>query len=190
MSAEMAFNADDHDHPRGPTIRTVSGRYIDLTNPDPHTIDIGDIGHALAHINRFTGHTCRPYSVAEHSLHVSAMLWRQHGRAALALLGLVHDASEAYLGDVSGPLKRTADMSPYRELEQLMQATIITRALHLQPTVEHLELVEACDKQILAWEMAMFRDCTWRTPTPPDVVAKAFVAEYWRLDALDLEEAL
>lgn len=52
-------------------IQTFSGQHFDLIDPQPETIRIEDIAHALSQINRFTGHTKRPYSVAQHSLQAS-----------------------------------------------------------------------------------------------------------------------
>lgn len=83
---------------------------LELANP---TQDISalDIAASLAKINRWTGHTCRLYSVAEHSLHVCQVMERDHGiRNAEALLcGLMHDAHEAYTGDIGTPQRCALD---------------------------------------------------------------------------------
>ena len=81
-------------------IQTHTGKFLDLLNPTPDMIDMEDIAHALAHLCRFTGHTQRFYSVAEHC--VRMVQWGLPGPAALRLM---HDATEAYIGDVSTPLK-------------------------------------------------------------------------------------
>lgn len=74
-------------------------------------IDLYDIAHALAQINRFTGHAKRPYSVAEHSL-LCADLAAHEGKSALVqLLCLVHDAHEAYTGDQASPAKNAIGLS-------------------------------------------------------------------------------
>lgn len=82
-------------------IPTYTGKMFDLRNPTSEMIDIRDIAHALSYVTRFTGQTNRRYSVAEHSVHVS---WLVKPRFALA--ALLHDAAEAYIGDLSSPLKR------------------------------------------------------------------------------------
>lgn len=102
-------------------IRTFTGKMIDLENPKVEQIDIRDIAHALAQINRYTGHTRTPYSVAEHCVLGSEII-----RGEFALEFLLHDASEAYLGDVSGPLKRVMG-GEYAGLEGLWMRTITER---------------------------------------------------------------
>jgi hypothetical protein len=86
-------------------IRTYTGEYVNLEDPQIDTINLMDIAHALANIGRFTGHTEEFYSVAQHSVLAADMAERMYGvEEAKALL--FHDAHEAYLGDVASPLKR------------------------------------------------------------------------------------
>lgn len=98
-------------------IITRSGRTIDLFDPRPEDIHIGDIAHALSMQCRFVGHVSEFYSVAEHSVRVSFAV-----EEVAALHALLHDASEAYLGDVSTPLKQT--LPAYKALEQKMMRVI------------------------------------------------------------------
>ena len=93
------------------TTLVASGASVDLgaLAGDPRAfrerVQALDIASALAKINRFNGHTRRPYSVAEHSLHVVTIMERDFGvEAPLPLLcGLLHDAHEAYIGDLTTP---------------------------------------------------------------------------------------
>jgi uncharacterized protein len=101
-------------------IWTVSGKKFHPFDPQPDEIDIGDIAHALSHQCRFTGHTRVFYSIAEHSLNVAAILPDE-----LKLAGLLHDASEAYLSDISRPIKQT--LPDYRELEYRIEAAIASK---------------------------------------------------------------
>ncbi len=101
-------------------IQTFSGQHFDLTDPQPDTIRIEDIAHALSQINRFTGHTHRPYSVAQHSLQASYIVPPQ-----FALEALLHDAHEAYTGDVSAPLKSL--LPDYRALEDRIESAVRRR---------------------------------------------------------------
>lgn len=84
-------------------VLTVSGRRVDLIVPSPETIDLTDIAWSLSRLARFNGHTAtsRPLSVAEHSVRVAARC-SPEARA----WGLMHDAAEAYTGDIVAPVKR------------------------------------------------------------------------------------
>lgn len=99
-----------------PIILTRSGRFIDLFDPKEEDILLEDIAHGLACCNRFAGHTNRPISVAQHSVYVA--------RLSNQPQGLFHDASEAYLGDITKWLKETPEMAKYREVEENLQQII------------------------------------------------------------------
>jgi 5'-deoxynucleotidase YfbR-like HD superfamily hydrolase len=121
---------------RGSTIVTRSGVYFDFENPDPATIHIEDIAWALAHTCRYGGHTTAFYSVAQHSVMVCRMVppW-------LALTGLLHDASEAYVGDVVKPLKLL--LPGYREIERRVERAIAERFglfWPWHPAIKHADL--------------------------------------------------
>ncbi len=100
---------------------TSSGKKIFVRDPRPEVIDIEDIAHALSMLCRFGGHCLRFYSVAQHSVHVSQLV--PPGQKLRALL---HDASEAYLGDVIRPLKRELS-SVYGPLEKQWERAICQR---------------------------------------------------------------
>ena len=124
-------------------IQLHSGQYIDLLNPRPEDIFIEDIAHALSNICRFTGHTKQFYSVAQHSVHTTLLLKDQE----FALQALLHDASEAYLSDVSTPLKRL--LPEYVKLEKRFEAVIAER--FDMPVVKH-SLVKKADLLALVTE--------------------------------------
>lgn len=100
----------------GGYIHTFTGHKFYPLNPDADLIDIEDIAHALAMSCRFTGHTRKFYSVAQHSVIVS-----QHC-PNYPLTGLLHDASEAYLTDIPRPLK--PKLNNYVEIEDHLQSVI------------------------------------------------------------------
>lgn len=79
------------------------GRYY-FRAPERYTPDIENLAKALSHICRFTGQCTEFYSVAQHSVLVSKLAAR-HGHG-YALEGLLHDAEEGLVGDVSTPLKQ------------------------------------------------------------------------------------
>lgn len=90
---------------------TASGKIISLNDPTPEMIDIQDIAGALSKICRFGGHTSAFYSVAQHSVLVASLV-----PDSLKKEALLHDATEAYLGDVIKPLKVLLG-SRYTDLE-------------------------------------------------------------------------
>ncbi len=86
-------------------IETFTGNRIDLLNPSPDDIDIVDIAQALSNLCRFTGHCSRFYSVAEHSMWVTSAVHREDAGETVMLAALLHDATEAYVADLSRPAK-------------------------------------------------------------------------------------
>jgi len=118
----MPSNTDNFENHR--YIRTISGRKFHLFGDDPAEVDLGDIVTSLSHICRFTGHTTRIYTVAEHSLLVHDILHAMYKvRDPIILLSaLLHDATEAYLADVSAPFKGA--LLNYSELESIVWARI------------------------------------------------------------------
>ena len=88
-------------------IETFTGKRIDLLDPSPDDIDIADIAQALSNLCRFTGHCSRFYSVAEHSMWVASAVFREGEVAETVMLAaLLHDATEAYVADLSRPAKQ------------------------------------------------------------------------------------
>lgn len=106
----------------GNTIKVASGHYVDLGDPDPRTIDLRSIAAALSKICRFGGHCPKFYSVAEHCVHAT-MLARHEGLVGESLIAvLLHDAAEAYIGDMVKPLK--VAIPQFAEVERRIEAAI------------------------------------------------------------------
>lgn len=122
---------------------TVSGKKFTPFNPSALDIDITDIGTALANQARFNGHLKsfdRFYSVAEHSYYVSHIV-----SPRAALYGLLHDAPEAYIGDMIQPLK--ACFPEFAALENVIMDEIIER-FQIPIDQQILDEVHTADKWI------------------------------------------
>lgn len=143
----------------GTWMQTWTGKKFYHLDPRPEDIDLLDIFHALGNMSRYNGH-CRFYSVAEHSVLVSKLVPKEH-----ALVALCHDFSEAYIMDVSRPLKRSlgADCS-YFEIEQNIWEKAIAPKLNLP--LEMPKCVHDADTQILVLERAALhpRADDWSIP--------------------------
>ena len=124
--------------------RSHSGKHVHTLSPAPGEIDIDDIARALSHICRFLGHTEEFYSVAQHSVLVSLLVPR-----ADAMWGLLHDAAEAYLGDLPRPVKSAPQMEVYRVTEDRLLACVAVK-FGLVPQMP--ESVKRADKVMLATE--------------------------------------
>lgn len=99
---------------RGPWLLTATGRRFFLLDPQPSDVHLDDVAHALAHTCRFGGHTRWHYSVAQHSCLVADLV-TDAGHPELELVALLHDATEAYVGDCIRPLKR--ELARYQVIE-------------------------------------------------------------------------
>lgn len=110
---------------RGDWMQTFTGRAFYPMDPQPGDIDPVDIAHALSLVCRYGGHVKRFYSVAEHCVLIANYLYETTGDRDLALWGLLHDAPEAYIGDMVRPLKRS--MPAYREVDDKIMTVIAER---------------------------------------------------------------
>lgn len=125
-------------------VETVSGRRVWPCDPRPEDFEIEDIAHALSNICRFTGHTRKFYSVAQHSVIVSRNVPDE-----LALAALLHDGSESVLADVSRPVK--PHLSNYKSLELGVMNAIGQRFGITIAALNH-PLVKLADERALVTE--------------------------------------
>lgn len=116
----------------------------------PEDIDLVDIANALARQCRFLGHVSGFVSVGEHSLVVSRLLEERGESPLIQATGLLHDASEAYLGDISGPLKRLPAFDGYREVEEHVERVIAAKYGLPFP---YPPIVKVCDNESADLEM-------------------------------------
>ena len=120
------------------TIQTFLGQRFNVFDPDPRKIHHKDIAHALSMLCRYGGHSSRFYSVAEHSV-LMAIHFEALGRQDLARVALMHDATEAYMGDLVRPIKLA--MPTYQAAETLLQHRLFIK-YGLDPLIP-LEVKEA-----------------------------------------------
>ena len=100
----------------------VGSRQFWPLDPRPEEIRVEDVARGLAMKCRYGGHVTKFYSVAEHSVYVSQNVPREFARQAL-----LHDASEAYLGDMIRPLKTQPEFRAFRAVEDKLEALIYAR---------------------------------------------------------------
>lgn len=131
------------------TILLRSGRYFDLASPKATDIDLQDIAGALSKICRFGGHVPRFYSVAEHCCHCyDAAIADGLGRD-VARLALLHDAAEAFTGDIVKPLKMM--LAEFSLIESSVESAV-NDAFGLEWTVDSSREVKRIDKEMLIAE--------------------------------------
>ncbi len=151
-------------------IQTYSGRRFSPVNPDPKSIVLQDIAHSLSMQCRFSGHSKKFYSVAQHSVLVSYIC-----DSADALWGLLHDASEAYCVDIPRPLKQSGLLQGYIDIENAVQQAVCHR-FNLSPIEP--SSVKIADKQLLATEardLMTPHHCDWHNLIEP----LPFLIEPW-----------
>ncbi len=134
-------------------IQTLSGKRVNLGSPNPSQIIIGDIAHGLSNVCRFSGQIQRFYSVAQHSVHVADLARGAGLSPAGQLYALLHDASEAYLGDVPSPVKALCDS--YMDIERRVMLAVEHKFGIANLDVSAVKMVHHFDKVALATE---FRD--------------------------------
>lgn len=132
---------------------TTSGGVVDLRRLDLDGVGIWDIAHSLARQCRFTGHTARHYSVAEHSLHVASIVEHDLGQRApgVILAALLHDAHEALTGDLSTPMKQLIGTAWDIE-ERRIQRAVLTRWGAWQYHCDYAAVIKRADLIALAVE--------------------------------------
>jgi len=139
-------------------IQTYSGfRFnFDPNNLEFNDVDIRDIRHSLALQCRWTGHTLFHYSIAQHSCYAFDIAWLKYEDMSLAFEALMHDASEAYLTDMSRPIKRIVPQ--YNTLQVPIEA-YISRCFGLPEVMT--EKVAEIDNRLLITEYFQLIDCRY-----------------------------
>jgi hypothetical protein len=128
-------------------LQTFSGKAAFPFDLQKDQVCIEDIAHHLSMICRFNGATRFHYSVAQHSLYVAAKLPKQ-----MKLHGLLHDAAEYLLGDVTRPVKgclevrddSTVEMDKYRSFSKVEHRALAR--IYDALGIEWMNSIEVCDK--------------------------------------------
>ncbi len=173
---------------RGPWCQTYTGKMFHPLNPSPEEVDIFDIAHALGNLCRYNGHCRHFYSVAEHSV-----LLADNVPPSLARWALMHDAAEAYMGDVIRPIKHA--IPELLGMERRILAAIC-EAFDLRPNDGSIPLeVRKADLAMLAaeqrpmmgdmalpWELGVMplEGVTFRFWNPSEA-SRAFLGRFYEL---------
>lgn len=156
----------------GPTIPLSNGEYFDLLDPASGVWGPAEIADGLAKCCRFAGHCMGFYSVAEHSLLVAELVAPEHRLAAL-----LHDAAEAFTGDITKPLKGL--LPEFKAIEDRIERAIFDRFGVAWPMPPE---VKAADMMMLGVEQQKLmcnRDAwTGTLPVPAD--------KFWRVQPKNL----
>lgn len=123
-------------------IRTYSGHFLNVLQPDAAHICIEDITHALSQQVRWGGHTAKPYTIGQHCLECA-----DRAPKGLKLTTMMHDSTETYLIDVPSPVKK--QLTNYYAIEDKLMQVIAAKFGFQWPLPE---AVKAIDKAQLEWE--------------------------------------
>ncbi|MBB6299881.1 hypothetical protein [Rhizobium leucaenae] len=139
----------------GDFMQTYRGGKYWPCDPRAEEVFIEDIAHSLSLQCRYAGHAISFYSVAEHSVHIARWLQRKYG-PAMALHGLLHDATEAYVVDVPRPLKPF--LANYKDIESRNWLAIAARfGLARELPAE----VHEADNRIIGDELVNMAPMAW-----------------------------
>ena len=176
---------DIRDFLRGDTsFTTVTGRQFDPFDPQPEDIHILDIAHALSNTCRYGGMSQFYYSVAQHSGHVMG-----HLKGEYAFWGLMHDAAEAYVGDMPTPFKPF--MKNFDEVEDGI-LRVIADKFGLKWVGDHgvPPAVKAVDRRMLFTEARqLLPGCGWCKYNPQWPETAGFELQIPKMSNEDAEKA-
>lgn len=127
-------------------IQTFTGRRFDVFDPNPDHIHLLDIAVALGNTCRFSGHVPYHYSVGQHSLLMSRVV-----PPAVAMEALLHDAAEAYMGDVPRPIKQ--GLQDYNAVMEMVETAVAMRFGLVYPWPDE---IHAADMRMVITEAHAF----------------------------------
>ncbi len=125
-------------------------------DPKPEDISIYDIAHSLSFMCRANGHISHFFSVAQHSINCCYEAMNRAFPERLQLALLLHDGSEAYLADITRPVKRSLEY--YLEIEERLQRMIYKTFGLENITAEEQAIIDEIDNSMLHYEFLMLAD--------------------------------
>lgn len=137
-------------------LTTYTGVSFDTFEPQMEMIRIEDIAHALSMMTRANGHFPEFFSVGQHSIQCCREAIARNYVPEVVMACLLHDASEAYLADITRPVKK--NMTMYIQIEEQLQNMIYEKFLGFVPQGEAAELVSNIDDASLYYEFVHFMD--------------------------------
>jgi hypothetical protein len=141
---------------KGDWLQTYTGKKFWPLDPSPDDVCICDIANALAKLPRFNVTVPFSYSVASHCLSMATAAYTCQYSPALQLWALLHDAAEAYLGDIPRPVKNC--IPQIREVEEKVLRAVAWRFNMEWPMPEK---IKELDDVLLAMEARQFLPVTW-----------------------------
>ena len=168
-------------------ITTFSGIQFTPITPDPAQLDIKDIAHSLSLMCRGNGHILHFYSVLQHCINCAREAAARNLSIRIQLACLLHDASEAYLSDITRPVKK--QLPRYVEIEDNLQNIIYTHYLGSPLSAEEESAVKQIDDDMLVYEFKFLMkrevfDNQLNLVSTPNLALTAFAdveAEFLRL---------
>lgn len=154
-----------------PWIETYTGKQFWFLDPSPEMFDINDISHALSMVCRYAGHVTRFYSVATHCCLMADQF--KHD-PHLHLAALMHDASEAYIGDMPRPLKQ--QISAFRWVEERIEEVLATAFGLTYPIPKE---IKAADLRITIDERRALKPRSTRMWAEDDLTPLGVTIPHW-----------
>lgn len=146
-------------------ISTFTGRHFDPYHAVAADLDVRDIAHAQSLMTRANGHFPVFYSVGQHSVACAReALARQESRQT-ALFCLLHDGAEAYMSDVTRPVK--ARLPEFVRAEERLLALLFDTLAGGAPTPAQWQSVSDIDNAMLSAEFLHFTGQVIPTNAPP-----------------------
>lgn len=132
-------------------ITTYSGAHFVPVEPVAADVHITDIAHALSMLCRGNGHVKQFFSVGQHCIHCAQEAKERGYGKRICLACLLHDASEAYMSDITRPLKKC--LREYRVFEERLLAVIYQKYLGSDLTEEEEKIVKKIDDDMLYFDL-------------------------------------